>query len=147
MCTLEKQEIISFQRLAALDNMTSTGSCQYPLSVPAMFIQSVVYENPIWDIGLKHMIINKNSNKLFNMEKDKVQRYTTKCICPCGGLFRNWHNQSHINLLPNFKTCEDKVFYDHMEFIAHLYSKKEEYYHQTILRLVQSTYSVLLAKY
>ena len=93
------------------------------------------------------MIINKNSNKLFNMEKDKVQRYTTKCICPCGGLFRNWHNQSHINLFPNFKTCEDKVFDNHMEFIAHLYSKKEEYYHQTILRLVQSTYSVLLTKY
>ena len=43
--------------------------------------------------------------------------------------------------------CENKVFHGHMDFIAHLYSKKEEYYHQTILRLVQSTYSVLLAKY
>ena len=71
--------------LAVLDNMTGTGSCQYPLSLPAMFIQSVVYENPVWDIELQHMIINKNSNKLFNMEIHKVRRYTTKCICPCGG--------------------------------------------------------------
>ena len=43
--------------------------------------------------------------------------------------------------------CEDKVFDNHMDFIAHLYSKKKEYYHRTILRLLQSTYSILLAKY
>ena len=88
-----------------------------------------------------------NSLKLFNMEITKVHRYTTKCICPCGTLFKNWHAQIHIDLLPNFKRCEKKIFKNHMDFITHLYHEKNEYYHQIILRLVQSTYSILLAKF
>ena len=34
-----------------------------------------------------------------------------------------------------------------MEFITHIYVTKDDYYHQIILRLVQSTYSVQLAKF
>ena len=133
--------------LTTLDNMSNSTSTHFPLSVAAMFIQSVVYENPVWDIGLQHQIIKNNTNKLFNMEITKVDRYTTKCICPCGALFKNWHDQIHIDLLPNFKRCEKKIFQNHIDFISHLYHEKNEYYHQIILRLVQSTYSILLAKF
>ena len=34
-----------------------------------------------------------------------------------------------------------------MDFITHLYHEKNEYYHRIILRLVQSTYSILSAKF
>ena len=98
--------------LAALDNMSNSTFTNFSLSVAAMFIQSVVYKSPVWDIGLQQQLMNNNTDKLFNMEMTKVHRYTTKCICPCGTLFKNWHNQIHI-----------------------------------IPRLVQSTYSILLAKF
>ena len=133
--------------LSALYNMSISDCPQLPISVAAMFIQTILYENPVWDIGLQHKIVTTNLQKIFNMEANKVDQYISKCICPCGVLFWEWHIQNHINELPNFHCCDSSIFKNHLDFIAHLYEQKDKYYHVIILRLVQSTYSILLAKF
>ena len=94
--------------LTALDKMPNSASDNLPLSVAAMFTQYVVYENPIWDLGLQHQIVSNNTDKLFHMEFKRVSRYTTKYICPCGKLLQSWHHQKRINMLPTFQQCDKK---------------------------------------
>ena len=66
---------------------------------------------------------------------------------PCGTPFKKWHVQKNITKFPKFRSCDILVFKDHIDFISHLYEAKDDYYHQIILHLVQSTYSLLLAKF
>ena len=58
--------------ISVLDNISDAKSYQLPISVAALFIQSVVYENPLWDIGLQHKIIDTNPQEIFNGELCKV---------------------------------------------------------------------------
>ena len=109
--------------LSALDNMSDTNSNQLPISVATLFIQSVVYENQFWDIGLQHKIIDTNPEKIFNAELCKVEQYTSKYICPCGTPFKKLHVQNNITKLPKFRSCDTLFFKDHIDFISHLYGK------------------------
>ena len=68
----------------ALENMSPTNIPDLPISVAAMFIHSVIFQNPIWDVGLQHAIINTNREKVFKLENETVSRFTSKCVCPCG---------------------------------------------------------------
>ena len=96
--------------LSALYNMSISDCPQLPISVAAMFIQTILYENPVWDIGLQHKIVTTNPQKIFNMEANKVDWYMSKYICPCGILFRAWHIQTHISELPKFHRCNSRIF-------------------------------------
>ena len=132
--------------LTALDNTSHSTNPDLPVSVAAMFICLVIFQNPIWDVGLQHAIINKNSEKVFKLENERVTTFTSKCVCPCGKIFRRWHEYIHIVNLPTFEVCNTEVFKDHIDFVTHLYKSQHDYFHRIVLHLVQSTYSVLIAK-
>ena len=133
--------------LTTLENISldSSDNNYSPVNVAATFIFSVIFHNPIWDIGLQHQLIKSNDDKLFKSDIS-AKRYTSKCVCPCSGRFGNWHKETHINMLPNFNACSDTLFDDHTSFVKHLYSHHNDYYHRIILRIVQSSYSTLISK-
>ena len=48
--------------------------------------------------------------------------------------------------MPMFRACKDKVFKNPIDFVNHLHSMSEDYYHRIIMRIVQGLYSPLLSK-
>ena len=115
------------------------------INAAAMFIYIIIFQNPIWDIGLQHQLVRQNDEKLFQNDIS-VERYTTKCICPCSTRFSEWHKKTHIDMLPNFSACEKIIYKDHISFVKHLYSHHTDYYHRIVMRIVQSSYSSLISK-
>ena len=63
-----------------------------------------------------------------------------------GKIFEKWQEHTHIDKLPTFEACNTGVFKDHVDFVTHLYRTQYDYFHRIVLHLVQSTYSVLIAK-
>ena len=55
------------------------------------FIQLVVKQNPIWDIGFQFRSIRKNPEKIYTNVDNTGKKYTQKCICPCSLIFRKCH--------------------------------------------------------
>ena len=94
----------------------------------------------------QHEIINKNSEKVFNLENEKVSRFTSKCLCPCGTILGQWHKETHIVNLPTFKGCNTSIFQNHDDFVTHLYASQNDYFHRIVLRFAQRTYSILITK-
>ena len=54
------------------------------------FIYSVVYWNPIWDIGFQNSMIKQNSGNIFSTEKGNIGSYATKCVCACSRILNKW---------------------------------------------------------
>ena len=111
------------------------------------FICNVIKCNPIWDIGLQFLTIRTNYNGIYTNIKGSAETFTKCCVCPCSYMFGEWHKQKAINILPEFKECKSSVYNDPMDFIVHLESTKDDYYHRIIMRIVQNLYSSLLAKF
>ena len=111
------------------------------------FISKVIKGNPIWDLGLQFSTICANYNRIYTNIKGSAETFTKCCVCPCSQIFRKWHKLMSINTLPDFKECNSSVYSDPMDFIIHLDSCKDEYYHRIIMRIVQNLYSSLLAKF
>lgn len=42
------------------------------------YIYTVIYWNPVWDLGLQNSTIKKNSGHIFSSEKTKVNTYLMK---------------------------------------------------------------------
>ena len=81
------------------------------------------------------------------MKSINLQSYTTNCICPCSKLFNNWHRRESLDKLPNWRTCTSEIYQKLVGFLHHLHVTNKDYYHRIILRVVQSNYSSLLAKF
>jgi len=109
------------------------------------FIRSVIYHNPIWDIGLQNQIRSMNPRKIYVNEKNRL-KYTSKCICPCSIIFQKWHREENVDALHQFTPCRDQIFENERVFIEHLHQFQEDFYHRIILRVVQSNYSSIIAK-
>ena len=71
--------------LTVLEEMNDKDSSNSHINVAALYIQAVLFGNPIWDLGLQHQILKKNEDKLY-MDQSKVHQYTSKCICPCSNM-------------------------------------------------------------
>ena len=69
------------------------------------------------------------------------------CVCPCSYILRKWHISHSIVGLSTFKKCDSYIFQDPMDFVSHIQSNNGDYYHKIIMRIIQSLYSVLFAKY
>lgn len=111
-----------------------------------IYIYTVIYWNPVWDLGLQNSIIKKNSGHIFSSEKTKVNTYLMKWICPCSTIFNKWQMKHNINTLPGFCQCENKIFSDPKSIISHLYSNDQDFYHWILLRIVQTNYSSIIGK-
>ena len=81
------------------------------------------------------------------MKSVNFQPYTTKCICPCSKLFNKWHRKDFLDKLPNWSSCNSEIYEKTRDFIEHLHVMSKDYYHRIILRVVQSNYSSILAKF
>ena len=110
------------------------------------FIHAVLFTNPIWDIGLQFTLAQKKVGILYIPNSKRTVPFSSKCVCPCSSLFRPWHNNNSFSILTKFHSCDSPVYKCHTNFIGHLCSVRSDYYHRILLRLVQSTYSVLLSK-
>ena len=84
-----------------------------------------------------------NPRKVYVKEKNCL-KYTSKCICPCSIIFQKWHQEENIDSLHQFTPCRDQIFENERLFIEHLYQFQEDFYHQIILRAVQSNYSSII---
>lgn len=110
------------------------------------FIYSVVYWNPIWDLGLQNSMIKKNSGNIFSTEKGNVGSYSMKCVCPCSRILNEWQIKHNLNTLPGFCQCEATIYPDPKSFVKHLYSSNQDFFHRILLRIVQTNYSSILSK-
>ena len=125
---------------------TADKSSSHSLEVASAFIYSMIFHNPIWDLGLQFAVAKKNAEKLFSVNKESSQKYTSKCICPCSALLSDWHELQFINKLPTFHVCKSTVFNSPSTFVEHLHSMKDDYYHRIVMRQVQNLYSSLISK-
>ena len=131
--------------LTMLDTLHQTNT-SYNSNVASKFIHAVLFTNPLWDLGLQFSLARKKVGVLYNSREKKHNKYTSECVCPCSIILKEWHKDAKIMNLPNFEVCQSEVFKSENEFLEHLCYYKSDYYHQIIMRLVQSTYSVLLSK-
>ena len=112
----------------------------------ALFIHSVIFRNPVWDIGLQFLLSKKNGNKINTLHNECLTTYSSNCVCPCSRLLSKWHEKCYLNKLHTFEKCDNRVFDNPIDFVNHLHSKSGDYYHRIIMKIVQSLYSSLLAK-
>ena len=140
-----QEAAINTMHLTMFETMSILSDQQSFDNTSAMFILTVIFHNPLWDIGLQHQLVKVNDDKLYANDTT-AKNYTGKCICPCSKLFQNWHQKHHINKLPKFCDCSATVYDDYSDFVKHLFNQHEDYYHRIILRIVQYSYSSLISK-
>ena len=128
---------LSTLHLTILEEICDNESGTSLINVAALFIQSTIFGNPIWDLNLQHQTLKKNEDKLYT-NHSKVGRYTSKCICPCSYIFQDWHNENHLDLLPRFTYCDTEIFINPTSFVQHLWHNQKDYYHHIIQHMVQS---------
>ena len=131
--------------LTMYEMMNDISDTHSTVNISAMFILTVIFRNPLWDIGLQHELVKKNDDKLYGSDTT-AKGYTAKCICPCSNLFRKWHKKNHMDMLLDFTECSSDVFANYTAFVKHLYNNHDDYYHRIVLRVVQCSYSSLIAK-
>ena len=110
------------------------------------FIYTVIFRNPIWDIGFQHKLALQNNGKMFTTKLDQFRKYTSKCICPCSLIFECWHNREQLQSLDGFQACKYEVHTSPPSLVNHLYSRYNGVYHWIILRIIETNYSSLIAK-
>ena len=107
------------------------------------FIDAALFNNPIWDIGLQHELMSKNTQKIYI---GNIKNYTSQCICPCSNIFVPWHMRLGIHKYTNLNPCNKIVYDGYINFVKHVHEKQDNHFHKIILRIIQTSYSVLLNK-
>ena len=72
-------------------------------NIASSFIHFIIYQNPVWDLGLQHKLLSRNFNKDYSTNLEDIQMYTRNCICPCSSIFHWWHQRKGINKMRMFK--------------------------------------------
>ena len=134
-------------QLTLLEHIGNTKVTSISTKDAIMFTQLVVKQNPIWDLGLQFLNINQNTEKIFPDSIQANRNYTRKCICPYSVLFVNSQYFQNLKRLSEYDSCATSIFCSPMDFICHLQSNKDDYYHRIIMIIVQNSYSSLLAKF
>ena len=110
------------------------------------FLGTVLYQNPIWDLGLQFDYARRDFDNIFKNEAEKYQKLTKKCICPCSDKVEKWHKTTKIDKLDGFQVCKAALFPSSDKFVKHLY-KSKDHHHKIILRIVQNLYSSIICKF
>ena len=108
------------------------------------FIKSVLYNNPIWDLGFQHELITVDPDKVYQTQKKSAIKFTRQCICPCSHKFDQWHINTGLNKISDFTPCKTEHFLNPYELLQHVYLNKADFYHRIILRIIQTNYSSLV---
>ena len=116
-------------------------------TVAKSFISNVINHNPVWDLGLQFLTMQTNIDRIYTNMKNSAKNFTKHCICPCSYMLKNWHKMNLMDQLPNFKECSTGIFIEPLDFVHHLQTVKECFYHRIVMRIVQNLYSSLLAKF
>ena len=134
-------------QLTLLEHIGSSKVTSISTKYAIIFTQLVIKQNPIWDLGLQFLNVNQNPEKIYPDSIQANRNYTRKCICPCSDMFRNSQYYQNLKRLSNYASCAKTLFCSPMDFICHLQSSKDDYYHRIVMRIVQNSYSSLLAKF
>ena len=105
--------------LTMLEEICENESRTSQINVAALYIQTILFGNPLWDLSLQYHILKKNEKNLYT-NQSKVGQYTSKCICPCSCLFHNWHTEIHFDLFPKFTAYDTDIFLHTTSFVQHL---------------------------
>ena len=111
------------------------------------FINCVTRRNPVWDLGLQFLYMNTNPDRMYGNLTAEAKGYTRMCICPCSDILSSWHQYHSFHTFPRFKVCKSGTFEDPFEFVHHIQLQNDDFYHRIIMRIIQSSYSSLLAKF
>ena len=146
---IDKQKTINTTLHLTMLEQTKLGS---EITLPSKettssFISLVVNNNPIWDLGMQFMSIQKDTDRMYTNLKVEAKGYTKACICPCSKLLHEWHKSNFMNGYMGFNQCESLVFNDPTTFVNHIQREHNDYYHRIIMRIIQCSYSSLLAKF
>ena len=95
--------------LTMMDSNKNLVPSHYSDSAP-MFIHSTIFHNPVWDIGLQFILAPKNSDKIYTLNMESLNTYSSMCVCPRSSLLSKWHQEYMFNKMPKFWQCEDNVF-------------------------------------
>ena len=79
------------------------------------FIKSTIYYNPVWDFGFQLRLI-KNSSR-GKHAKSLVNLIPNLFVCPCSGLYCNFHQYHNIRVTYQ---CKKEFFYNSKQFVTHL---------------------------
>ena len=101
------KEIVTF-----VLNQKSTAVYTQKLTV---FIKSTIYYNPVWDFGFQLWLI-KNSSR-GKHTKSLVNLIPDLFICPCSGLYWNFHQYHNIRVTYQ---CKKEFYYNSKQFVMHL---------------------------
>ena len=105
------------------------------------FIDNVLFHNPVWDIGLKHIHDKKKLKNDYRTQLKLTSNYTFNCICPCSIMFQKWHQMLKVNENESFEPCQTSVFDTPIDFVKHVFRNQQNFYHQLIVRCVQLNYA------
>ena len=117
------KEIVTFvlkQKATAVDSehnhqkKKSTSVESYTQRLTA-FIKSTIYYNPVWDFGFQLRLI-KNSSR-GKHAKSLVNLIPNLFVCPCSGLYCNFHQYHNIRVTYQ---CKKEFFYNSKQFVTHL---------------------------
>ena len=116
------KEIVTFvlnQKSTAVDSPhnqrknTPTPGESYTEKLTA-FIKSTIYYNPVWDFGFQLRLI-KNSSRGKHV-KSLVNLIPDLFICPCSGLYCNFHQYHNIRVTYQ---CKKEFYYNSKQFVMH----------------------------
>ena len=83
------------------------------------FIDAVLFNNLIWDIGLQHELMSKNTEKIYIGD---IKNYISQCIYPCSNHFHKWHMRLGIVKYTKFNPCTKIVYEGHINFVKHVHA-------------------------
>ena len=114
---MEKTINVSLQLTLLEQSKQQTTSITKSREEAAKFINLIVKHNPIWDMGLQFLSVQKDSDKLFINVKNQAKGYTKKCVCPCSHMLRKWHSSRSFSQFSTFVECDSYIFSNPMELV------------------------------
>ena len=83
--------------------------------------------------GTTVLNVNRNPEKIYPNSIEANKEYTRIYICPCSVIFEKCQYSRKLTQLSEYDSCKGCIFGSPMDFICHLLSKKDDYYHLIIM--------------
>ena len=107
-------------QLTLLEHTETTNVSSISNKDAITFIQLVVKQNPIWDLGLQFLNVNRNEGKIYPKSISSNKEYTRKCICPCSEIFDRCRYSTILRKLALYQSCKSGIFDNPMDMVCHL---------------------------
>ena len=111
-------------QLTLLEHIVNTKVSCISTKDTIIFIQLVVKQNPIWDLGLQFLNVNQNPEKIYPNSIEANREYARKCIYPCLVIFEKCQYARKLTRLSEYDSCKSGIFGSPMDFLCHLLSQK-----------------------